>query len=439
MARTLVALFYDKDLKYSLNPLIASIDGVRNAHVVLIKDWSLLKQLLCLNTVKEKYRCRVLGFSLTTVKVSDDEYRGVLEETLSLASRNRFVTVAGGPHASGDPVDTLCLGFKYVVVGEGEDAFNEFVLTLSEGLDPLSVKGLFTIVNGKPRYTGRRGCVNLDDKPPFPHWRGLFNPIEIMRGCRFGCKYCQVSYMHGFNERFRSIDNVLNYCRLMVGRGIRDLRFIAPNSLAYGSNVEKVYDLLDRLHNELVVKNNARLFYGTFPSEVRPDFIDEDLVKFMKNRVSNKGVIIGAQSGSEDVLKTIKRGHGVNDVYRAVEILVKNGFKAIVDFMVGFPFEGDDDYRATLNAVTRIVGMGGRIHMHTFIPLPGSPFGSMNIGSIPVWFRKEIARLTGAGGVYGEWIKQEEVARRVVKYRLERLIMKRRHLVEPGFRDDRYP
>lgn len=417
--KVLTVLYRDKYVSYSINQVLASIDNVRGVDTLVINDMeTLLKTLV--NPVFDEYRARVLGFSLLTTRIVSPDFRSFVVNALKIANSRGFVTVAGGPHATGDPLDTLSLGFNFVFIGESEDSFNEFLVVLRDGGDMFRVHGLYTLLNDKPVFTGCRDRVVLDTYPPFPYWRGFFNPIEITRGCPFGCWFCQVTFMHGCIQRHRSIDKVLEYCDIMVSRGVRDLRFITPNAFSYGSSRDKVIELLDKLYGRYVSRKSARVFYGSFPSEVRPDYVDEDIVRFMKSIVSNKKIIIGAQSGSNRVLSIIRRKHSVEDTINAVETIAKIGFKPSVDFIAGFPFESEDDFRETIIVMKRIIENGGEIHMHYFIPLPGTPLAYRKPKEIPSWFRREVSRLIGAGKGFGDWLNQEKLSNMIYAYGFER-------------------
>jgi len=218
----------------------------------------------------------------------------------------------------------------------------------------------------------------------------------------------------------------------MFDRGLRDIRFIAPNSLAYGSpngkkpSYEVIEELLFRLNN-ISKEYGGRIFFGTFPSEVRPDSADEDCVKILKKYIYNKRIIIGAQSGSDRILKNIGRGHSIDDVIRAVEILRKYEFQVDVDFIFGLPNEDEEDVEQTLQVLKRLINLGAKIHAHTFLPLPGTPFAEMEPGVIPIKIKKFLMKTIGTGKIYGQWETQEKLARNIKKWRDEGLIFSRRN------------
>jgi len=428
-----VLVYYDKRVKYSLNAITAVLDNVEGVNTILVEDEKLLPDLM--EYVGRKYHLCVYASSLLTTMLVDEEYYMFIRELNEVASRKNCISVVGGSHASGDPVGSITkLGYKYVFIGEAEESLREFMESLRDGLDPLSVKGIFyRDEGGLFRYTDSRKPIDLDKYSPFPFWRYLYNPIEITRGCPYGCFYCQVSYMHGFNHRHRSIDNVVKYAEIMAKHSVKDLRFISPNSLSYGSvgrkpNLGALEDLLNKLYERVCLKHGARIFYGSFPSEVRPEYVDEDVARVLKKYVSNREIIVGAQSGSDRQLKSINRQHTIEDVFNAVDILNRHGFKTSVDFIIGLPGETEDDLIDTLNALKKLVAMNSRIHLHYYMPLPGTPFCFREPSRVPEWFRREIAKIIGMGRAYGEWVKQEEISWRIVDMRNRGLILPRINL-----------
>src|SRR5262249_39647537 len=147
-----------------------------------------------------------------------------------------------------------------------------------------------------------------------------------------------------FKARFRhrSIESVREHVEAMALEGSRFVRFLTPTALSYGSddespNLAAVEELL-RTTRE-AAGPSARIYFGTFPSELRPEHITRESIALLRRFVDHDTIVIGAQSGSERVLESMKRGHGVGDVERAVRLAVDGGFKPEVDLLLGFPGE----------------------------------------------------------------------------------------------------
>ncbi len=247
-------------------------------------------------------------------------------------------------------------------------------------------------------------CPYSDD-PVFP----LHPPIELMRGCAFRCRFCQVPYMYG-NPRFRSIDTIIKIVEHYIKhfRPLKehiDIRFIAPNSLGYMEKKqgEANYIVLRELITNLS-KFDIRLFFGTFPSEVRPEYITEDVITLF-DKIYNQQIAVGFQSGSDRILDEMRRGHTVSDGITAYDLLTSNGFTPIFDFILGSPTELEIDQWKTLDLI-RELGKKAQARLHYFMPLVGTPWKNRFASPIYPEIRKEIGRLTKDEIVIGDFNRQ---------------------------------
>jgi len=304
------------------------------------------------------------------------------------------VYIAGGPHPSALPEEAL-QHFDFVVIGEGEESLPQLIRALESGSDPAAVKGIAFKRQGRVLFTGSREPVDLDLYPPFSR---ILAPIEISRGCPWGCTYCQTPRLFGFCMRHRSIEVIERYARRH-----KDIRFTSPNALAYGSDgrrprMEKVEALLLALW-----KQKKPIYFGTFPSEVRPDFLTEKALELITRYCANKSLSLGGQSGSPTVLCRIGRGHGREEIEAACDLALEFGLTPQVDFIFGLPQESEEEQRQTLDLVRWIVAKKGKVRAHRFTPLPGTPLW----GELPAPLAGEVeaclGRLALEGRVTGSW------------------------------------
>lgn len=416
--------FFDlKTNRYGINALLGALEKselIEKIPIYFFKtENSLLKGI---SEVLEKSNQVIIAFSFFTTQLWDiagviKALKGVLKDR-----RKKLILIAGGPHPTGDVKGVLKLGLDFVFVGEAEKSFPEFIKALYSKKDFSKIKGIaYLNENSELIYTGRPEKVDLNLYPPFSLKLNRINPIEITRGCPFGCYYCQTPRIFGKKVRHRNIENILKYVELLLKRGIRDFRFITPNAFSYGSadgktlNLEALENLLKELHT-LVKPKGGRIFFGSFPSEVRPEHVTEETVALVKKYADNDNLVIGAQSGSDRILKLCKRGHTVEDVYRAVKLTVKAGLKAKVDFIFGLPGEEKEDIKETIRVMEDLARMGAIIHAHTFMPLPQTPFAYKKPGKVDPEILKIINRLLGKGLLFGDWQAQEELSKKIYQY-----------------------
>ncbi len=304
-------------------------------------------------------------------------------------SRTRSTYIAGGPHPSARPVETLSF-FDYVVIGEGEGTLPELIRTIQKGGDVSSVRGIAFKKDNNIFLTGNRENIVLDDYPAFdPNL--MHSSIEITRGCPFSCAYCSTPQIFGHRMRHRSIEEIVKYAEFL-----KDVRFTSPNAFAYGSpGLSPRIEKIEALFKALAHRN---IFFGTFPSEVRPEFINDRLLELLSDYCANTTLSMGGQSGSQKILDRINRGHTVDDIIIGAEKCLEHGFTPVVDFIFGLPDETEDDQKETLNLIKWLTGKGGKVHSHYFMPLPGTKLEK----SQPAPLSRQVDRIMGELALHGK-------------------------------------
>jgi radical SAM superfamily enzyme YgiQ (UPF0313 family) len=199
-------------------------------------------------------------------------------------------------------------------------------------------------------------------------------------------------------------------------QGYSYVRFVTPNAFAYlsednghTSNLDAIEQLLREM---AALVGKERVYFGTFPSEVGPETVTPKAVALVRRYCGNDNLIFGAQTGSDRLLRTLRRNHTVADVYRATEAIVAGGLTPIVDLIFGLPGETREDMMATLRLMEDLVGMGAVLHTHTFMPLPGTPLEDAPAGRVDPALHPLLDRLASQGHQIGQWRKQEEIAER---------------------------
>ncbi|HEU4614959.1 MAG TPA: TIGR04013 family B12-binding domain/radical SAM domain-containing protein [Kofleriaceae bacterium] len=332
--------------------------------------------------------------------------------------------VAGGVHATAESAATLAAGFDLVIAGEGEHAFVELVAAVAAGRDPRGGPGSVYHDEDSSLLRGPAAPRRpLDDFPAANLRHGRWNALEITRGCVYACSFCQTPFMFKARFRHRSVENVREHVRVMVSQGGRYVRYVTPTSLSYGSddtsvNLPAVEALLAAVRAELPA--DGKQYFGTFPSEVRPEHVSAEALALIKRYADNTSLVIGGQSGSERMLAATHRGHDVDAVERAVALTVEAGLRPDVDFLFGLPGETDEDRAATIALAERIAARGARVHTHAFMPLPGTPLANAEPTPIAADLAESVQRLESRGAAYGQWRQQQTVAGELVQLRRAR-------------------
>ena len=329
----------------------------------------------------------------------------------------RILHIAGGVHATAETEATLRAGFDLAAVGEAEKTIVRFMEAVLNDASLRKIKGIAQIdESGQLDSNGSGEPIELDEFPPFAPKTPRVNPIEITRGCVYACSFCQTPFMFKARFRHRTVENICHWIRFMQDNGARDVRFITPTSLSYGSsddsvNLGKIEELLSSARNQM--RADGRLYFGTFPSEVRPEHVTPEALRLIKKFCNNDNIVMGAQSGSDAVLTKTHRGHDVECIRRAVRYCVEEKFLANVDLIFGLPGETSDDLKATLGLAEELTTIGARIHGHTFMPLPGTPLKNAPPGIIPAEAETRLHKMISRGKLYGQWNEQKTFAQQL--------------------------
>ena len=412
-------VFYQKKNIYSFNALIGALETVEeldDIDLYFIRGSENLDNEL--ERICENHQKVVLGISFFTTQLW--EINDLLKP-LRAKYKERVLFVAGGPHPTGDPKGTLKMGFDIVVVGEGEETLIEILYNVKNNKNFDAIRGIAYFNKDKFLITTKkRRWIDLDKYPPLPIKNVKFGAIEITRGCPFACYFCQTPYLSGTRPRHRSIKSICNAISVMKSYGKTDIRFITPNAFSYGSPDGKSLKihLLEKLLIEItkIIKPKGKIYLGSFPSEVRPEHVTKETLGLVLKYAANDNIVLGAQSGSQKLLNSCNRGHSTRDVYNAVKLTMEAGLTPNVDFIFNLPNETEEDIDLTIDFMYKISDMGAKIHSHTFMPLPLTRFAYEDVKDVDEKIIKTISKLSSQGLAYGEWKKQEKIAKDISKY-----------------------
>jgi len=388
--------------KNAWGPLAAALDAAgllgREARLYTVEGPPLE---LAARLEEKGYRVAVL------YGVSTPAYLELRGEIRRVASR--YPVIAGGPHAEGAYWHLLRDGALAAVVGDGEPAVVGLVEHLLgwRGLDIAYAEG------GRFRVT-RTLLVDLDEYRPHYPPQAMYPPIEIMRGCHYRCRFCQVPWLFKARVRYRSVDSVAEAARDYVAAGKPRIRFVAPIGFAYGSREPGKPDpSAVRALLEAVRAAGGTPFLGSFPSETRPEYVAPEVLDSVKELAGNRRIALGLQSGSDRLLESLGRGHTVAQALEAVDLILSRGLQPVVDLIFSLPGEAGEDVEATVRVMFDLARRGARLRLHTFLPLPGSPLARARPRPVHPAYRRAVTRLLGRGVLEGYWEEQERLAPRI--------------------------
>lgn len=283
------------------------------------------------------------------------------------------VVVVGGIQAYGceqfiidnSKVDIVC-------VGESELVLPQLVRSLYQDKDFSHIPSIVYRRNGEVvRKESYSLVVNLDEIP-FPKYDAFNMETYIKRnyhsnfgkrtmdficsrGCPYKCNYC-INSKKPVKVRYRSPDNIISEIRLLKNR-------YAVNDFSFGDEIftidrKRSLEICDALKSENV----------TWLTSVRADGIDDELLSAMKSAGCRK-LLIGFESGSEKILKSMNKRTTLGAYSRAITLLHKNDFQFYSNFMIGMP----DEDEATIKDTEKFCIDNDLIFSTSYVtPFPGT-------------------------------------------------------------------
>lgn len=172
--------------------------------------------------------------------------------------------------------------------------------------------------------------------------------LSIMRGCDQFCTYCIVPYTRG-RERSREVKSILSELDMMREMGYREVVLLGQTVDAYSYTDEAgVTTDFPRLLS--MVADRAPEMRIRFTSPNPMDMTDETLHAMAAHPNICRHIHLPLQSGSDAVLKRMRRGYDVAQYKRRVEAIhrILPDCAITTDMITGFCGETEEDFRETL-------------------------------------------------------------------------------------------
>jgi tRNA-2-methylthio-N6-dimethylallyladenosine synthase len=205
--------------------------------------------------------------------------------------------------------------------------------------------------------------------------RGVSAFVTVQEGCDKFCTFCVVPYTRGA-EMSRPVIKIVAEVERLAAAGVREVTLIGQNVNAYhGEGPDGATWTLGRLLERVAeLPGIARLRYTTS----HPCDMEASLVAAHRDLPSLMPYLhLPVQSGSDRILARMNRRHTRADYLKAIPRIraaqPKMAFSS--DFIVGFPGESEEDFRATLSLLDE-VGYAGAFSFK-YSPRPGTPAADM--------------------------------------------------------------
>ncbi len=192
--------------------------------------------------------------------------------------------------------------------------------------------------------------------------------VSVMRGCNMPCSYCIVPSTRG-PEISRPIEVIVEEVQRLCDDGVTEITLLGQTVNAYGRDLSRDVTLARLLHALHAIPALRRIAFITS----HPNFLSPDLIEALAElpRVA-RFLHLPAQSGSDRMLKAMRRGYTVARYLARVEQLRARAPEIALhsDFIVGYPGETEADFCASVELMERV--RFAQSYVFKYSPRPGT-------------------------------------------------------------------
>lgn len=314
-----------------------------------IKEYTINQSIDFIASDLYKLEPDVIGFST---------YIWNLTETLKICKILKMVNprlkiILGGPEVSFDGEKILEDNkfVDFIIYGEGEETFREFVKNLIKGNeDYINIQGLIYREGNRTITNPPRPLIKDLNSIPSPYknigdeFENKIIYFESSRGCPFNCEFCLSSTIKGV--RYFGIDRVKEELNNLIDGKVRQVKFVDRTF-----NANKKYAM--EIMNFIIDKDPKDI---NFHFEVTAHLLDREMLDFLSG--VKEGLFqfeVGVQSTNLDTIEAIGRTtdfEKLRDITK--EIKSYKNIHQHLDLIAGLPYEGYNSFRKSFNDVYEI-------------------------------------------------------------------------------------
>jgi radical SAM superfamily enzyme YgiQ (UPF0313 family) len=347
-------------------------------------------------TLLNQLQPKVVGFSSTTPVITTIIEMAALVKTWD----DRIVIIAGGPHATALPEETLRRSrIDIVVRGEGEKTTVDILGSLTAGTSLKDVKGISFREKDNIISNPDRELLSDIDELPFParhllptqkyrasYYLGSYGEkfanIIATRGCPYRCIFCGQDIIFKHTVRLRRPESIVEEIE-----GIRrkfGINLFCFEDSTFTANPELVREICEEI--------SSRRLGIRWGAMGRANLADEKLYRIMKD----SGCLLlcyGVESGNQRILERINKNITLDEVRKAVGLAKNVGIPINTSFILGLPGETKDTIMETIDFAIELDADYASFSLAT--PYPGTEFYAMAMKEgvdLSDWSRFRLAR-----------------------------------------------
>lgn len=272
------------------------------------------------------------------------EFVNRLAELIKLVD-TKIEILYGGPEVSFEGKEFLEKHpGEYVISGEGEDTFRDFIEYKLGSKDINTIEGLYYKENNIVKFNGERAPMDMNKLIfPYTYEDNIENKIvyyEASRGCPFKCKYCLSSTMNGV--RFLNLERVKKELLYFIDKKIKLVKFVDRTFNCNREFTKEIWTFLSEQDTKT-----------KFHFEIAADLLSNDEIEILNRAPKGRFQLeIGVQTTNPEVLKNINRYITFENLKeKVIKVAKKNNMIQHLDLIAGLPGEDYNSFKKSFNDV----------------------------------------------------------------------------------------
>jgi len=194
--------------------------------------------------------------------------------------------------------------------------------------------------------------------------------VPIITGCNNFCSYCVVPYTRGI-EVSRPVNEIVAEVKQLIKKGIKEIWLLGSNVNHYSSKDKNSKPI--KLSELLKIISKIKGDFWISLTSCNPIGFPDELIKTISasKKVSHY-ISLPAQSGSNEILKKMNRGHTIEQ-YKKLVRKIKKAIPDVFlscDIIVGFPGETKKQFQETIKLFKEI--RPDMAYIAEYSPRPGT-------------------------------------------------------------------
>ncbi len=261
-------------------------------------------------------------------------------------------------------------GMDFLILGEGELTWKEFVDEWGGGRNFDKIKGLAYLKDGEYVCNPIRPVTDLTTLPeldwslvtPQKYFISFFHCSKMLylhasKGCPASCTFCANKQFHQGKNRCRKPEHVMHDIEYLVGTCGADGIYFSDEQFLPNRTIRNTF-------LQMIIDSGLNFVWGC---QMRIGVLKEEDIDFMY-QAGCRWILFGLETGDPDIMKIIKKGINLDLAKPTIDYCRKLGITVQASFIIGFPDETEEQIKSTIRLAKSLPSAMPVLNILTLLP-----------------------------------------------------------------------